>query len=84
MVISCHTPSPPPPPIPPPHRLLKRASSHMLEPAAGGGDGDGLVHDPLADVEVRVDPFLDVFVVGDLVGVETGAGAQMGVVSLVD
>lgn len=56
----------------------------MLEPAAGGGDGDGLVHDPLADVEVGVDPFLDVFVVGDLVGVETGAGAQMGFVSLVE
>lgn len=59
-------------------------SSHMLEPPAGGRDADRLVHHPLADVEVRVDPLLDVFVVGDLVGVETGSRAQMGVVSLVD
>lgn len=56
----------------------------MLEVAAGGGDADALVHDPLADVEVRVDPLLDVLVVGDLVGVETGAAVpDGGLVSLV-
>jgi hypothetical protein len=76
-----YPPSPPPPLIPPPNHLLNSTSSHMLEPPARRGDGDGLVHDPFADVEVGVDPFLDVFVVGDLVGVETGAGAQMGFVS---
>lgn len=53
----------------------------MLKPPTRRGDGDGLIHDPFADVEVGVDPFLDVFVVRYLVGVETGAGAQMGVVS---
>lgn len=55
----------------------------MLEPPAGGRDSDRLVHHPLADVEVRVDPLLNIFVVGDLVGLETGSRAQMGVVSLV-
>lgn len=55
----------------------------MLKPPTRRGDGDGFIHDPFPDVEVGVDPFLDVFVVGYLVGVETGAGAQMGVVSLV-
>lgn len=56
----------------------------MLEPPARRGDGDRLVHHPLTDIEVRVDPFLDIFVVGNLVGLETGSSAQMGVVSLVD
>lgn len=84
--IHCYTqPQPsPPPPIPPHNSLLKRVSSHMLEPPARRGDGDRLIHHPLTDIEVRVDPFLDIFVVGNLVGLETGSRAQMGVVSLVD
>lgn len=42
-----------------------------LEPAAGAGDGDGLVHDPFAQAEVLVDPFGHLLVVaGDFVGFE--------------
>ena len=46
----------------------------MLEIARRRGDADRLVHHPLADVQVGVDPFLDVLVLGDLLGGETGPG----------
>ena len=45
----------------------------MLEPAASSCNADRFVHHPLADVKVGVDPFLYVFVIGDLFGVETGS-----------
>lgn len=48
-------------------------SPPALEIAGGTQDGNGLIHHPLANAEVAIDPFLEVFVVGDFVGVETGA-----------
>lgn len=47
-------------------------SPPALEIAGGTQDGNGLIHHPLANAEVAIDPFLEVFVVGDFVGVETG------------
>lgn len=47
--------------------------SFPLEPAAAAGEGYRVVHDHLADVEVAVEPFLDVFIVCDGLGSETGA-----------
>ena len=47
-------------------------SSRAVEPAAGAGDGGGLVHHPLADAEVPVNPLVDlaVLVVGYPLGIE--------------
>lgn len=44
-----------------------------LKPAGRAHDSHGLIHDPLADAEVVIDPSLDFFVLGDLFGFETGA-----------
>lgn len=45
--------------------------SGALEPLAGAGDSDRLVHDPLADAEIFVHPLADVLVVaGDGLGFE--------------
>lgn len=71
---SWHPHSVPPPIIPSSNRLLKGQSSRMLKVSRGSGQANRLVHDPLADVEVGVDPLLEVFVLGELVGGETGAG----------
>ncbi len=47
--------------------------SGPLEPSARPGNGDRLVHHPLADAEVLVDPFRHLLVVTSyLVGFETG------------
>lgn len=47
--------------------------SGALEEAAGACDGDRLIHHPLADAEVLVNPFGNVFVVaGNFLGLETG------------
>lgn len=48
-------------------------SPAALEPAGRTHHGHGLVHDPLADTEVVVDPLLDVLIIGDLFSVQTGA-----------
>ncbi len=45
--------------------------SGTLKEAARAGNGDGLVHHPLADAEVLVDPFRHFLVLaGDLVRLE--------------
>jgi hypothetical protein len=49
------------------------ALSFPFEPTAAAGEGYGIVHDHLTDVEVAVEPFLDVFVVCEGLGSETGA-----------
>lgn len=43
-----------------------------LEEAAGPGHGDGLIQHPLADVQVLLDPDVDVLVLRDGVFLETG------------
>ena len=48
-------------------------SSSPLEPARGTHHGNRLVHDPLADAEIVINPPLDVLVIRDLFGFETGA-----------
>lgn len=48
-------------------------SPSPLEPAAGPGDGDRLIHHPLADAEILVDPLLHLLVLArDLLRLETG------------
>lgn len=50
-----------------------RESSLALKEAAGPGNGDGLIHHPLANAEILVDPLGDFFVfAGNLVALETG------------
>ncbi len=54
-------------------KLSRRSSSSALKEAAGAGDGDRLIHHPLADAQVLVNPFRNFLVVaGDFVGLETG------------
>lgn len=49
--------------------------SAALEPAARPGESNALVHDPLSDTEVLVDPLLDLLgVARHLVRFEAGAG----------
>jgi hypothetical protein len=45
----------------------------VLEPARSGGNADTLVHHPLADVEVSVNPLLEVLVLCEALACETGA-----------
>lgn len=54
--------------------FIKGESPPALKPARGAHDGHGLIHHPLADTEVVVDPALHFLVLGDLFGLETGAG----------
>jgi hypothetical protein len=50
-----------------------RQSSLALKEAAGAGNGNGLVHHPLADAEVLVDPLGNFLVLaGNFVALETG------------
>jgi hypothetical protein len=49
-------------------------SSSALEPARRTHHGHGLIHHPLADSEVIVDPTLHFLALRDLFGFETGAG----------
>lgn len=46
----------------------------MLEVSRGSSDANRLVHHPLADIEVGIDPFLKVLVLCELLGGETGPG----------
>lgn len=57
-------------------RLIKEESksSPALEPARRAHHGHGLIHHPLADAKVVIDPALHFLVLGDLFGFETGAG----------
>lgn len=48
-------------------------STPSLKPGGRAQDRNRLVHDPFADAEVVLDPSLDVFVIGELVRVQTGA-----------
>lgn len=54
------------------HTRSNRSPS-PLEPARGSHHRHRLIHHPLPNTEVAVDPLLHVFAVGDLIGVETGA-----------
>lgn len=49
-------------------------SSPALKPAGGTHDGHGLIHHPLANAKVVIDPALHFLALGDLFGFETGAG----------
>jgi hypothetical protein len=52
-------------------------SSSALEKAARSSKGDGLIHHPLADPEIFVDPFRNLLVVaGNLLCFETGSGVS--------
>lgn len=53
------------------NKLLE--SPLALKVAGGAQNRNRLVHHPLADAEVAIDPLLEVLVIGDFVGVETGA-----------
>lgn len=44
-----------------------------LEVARGTQHSHRLIHHPLANTQVVIDPLLEVLVIGDFVGVETGA-----------
>ncbi|RHZ51467.1 F-box protein [Aspergillus thermomutatus] len=52
---------------------IEPQSPLAFEVTRGRQDSHRLIHDPLADAEIVIDPFLKVLVIGDLVGVETGA-----------
>lgn len=60
-----------------------RELSCPLEPSAGAGDGNRLIHNPLPDAEVLIDPFGYLLIVaGDLVSPKTRSGSsQKGSVS---
>lgn len=51
-------------------------SSTALKPARGTHHGHGLIHDPLTNAKVVIDPALHFLALGDLFGFETGAGEQ--------
>jgi len=54
--------------------MYSRVESPLpLKPAGRPQNKHTLIHHPLAHAEVAVDPLLEVFVLGDLVGVEAGA-----------
>lgn len=56
----------------PPHQShIGPASPLAFEITRGRQHSHRLVHDPLANAEIVIDPFLEVFVIGDLVSVET-------------
>jgi hypothetical protein len=58
----------------PPHQShIGPASPLAFEITRGRQHSHRLVHDPLANAEIVIDPFLEVFVIGDLVSVETRA-----------
>jgi hypothetical protein len=48
-------------------------STPSFKPARRSQNRNGLVHDPLANTEVVLYPSLDFFILGHLIGVETGA-----------
>lgn len=51
---------------------MRKKSSLALKEAAGAGNGDRLIHHPLADAEILVDPPGDFFVfAGNFVALET-------------
>ncbi|GFF22467.1 hypothetical protein IFM46972_00295 [Aspergillus udagawae] len=52
---------------------IELRSPLAFEETRGRQHSNRLIHDPLADAEIVIDPFLKVFVIGDLVRVETGA-----------
>lgn len=59
---------------PPSYTYSCRVKSPLpLKPARRPQNEHTLIHHPLAHTEVAVDPLLEVFVLGDLVGVEAGA-----------
>ncbi|KAF7117898.1 hypothetical protein CNMCM5793_007229 [Aspergillus hiratsukae] len=64
------TPTIPRPPHQPP---IEPTSPLAFEVTRGRQHSDRLIHDPLANAEIAIDPFLKVLVIGDLVRVETGA-----------
>lgn len=51
----------------------KIKSPPTLKKTGRAHDRDRLIHDPLADTEVVIDPSLDFFALGDLITFETGA-----------
>lgn len=51
----------------------QRHSPTTLKPAGRTHHSHRLIHDPLANTEVIIDPSLEFFALGDLFGLETGA-----------
>jgi hypothetical protein len=45
------------------------ASTSSLKVGSRAQDGNGLVHNPFADSEIALDPFLDILAIGDFFGV---------------
>lgn len=55
-------------------RPVTKNSPLPLKVARRAEHRNRLIHHPLANTEVVIDPLLEVLVIGDLVGAETGAG----------
>lgn len=53
--------------------LTRNKTCALPKSVRGRQHSHRLVHDPLANAEIVIDPFLEVFVIGDLVSVETRA-----------
>ncbi|KAF4157253.1 hypothetical protein CNMCM6936_001211 [Aspergillus lentulus] len=60
-------------PSPPHQSHIEPPSPLAFEITRGRQHRHRLIHDPLADAEIVIDPFLKVFAIGDLVSVETRA-----------